>query len=145
MGDYHIAQNGGVLTLIQTYPQLIDFNSRVYDYFEEQHNLCGYNLTLNYPEKGYYPPFTPYQPPSSNIVGDRDSLLKISRLIRSRDMNELSHLFERRISSDDVPIPPLTGEIGERWGCLLLNVLIEWATNYTMPWGISHFSPSNMC
>lgn len=43
------------LAVLQTYPQLINFDTSTYEYFVDQYNLCGYNLTLSYPSEKSYP------------------------------------------------------------------------------------------
>ncbi|KAJ3548230.1 hypothetical protein NM688_g5322 [Phlebia brevispora] len=40
------------LSLIETYPQLIAYDTDVYDYFQEQAHLCGLDLNLSYPQTG---------------------------------------------------------------------------------------------
>ncbi|CCA72939.1 related to KEX1 protein precursor [Serendipita indica DSM 11827] len=55
MGNYGAFVEYSVLSILQSYPALIDFNSTVYEYFVEQYNLCGYNMTLEYPARGVYP------------------------------------------------------------------------------------------
>ncbi|KAJ3548231.1 hypothetical protein NM688_g5321 [Phlebia brevispora] len=40
------------LSLIETYPQLIAYDTEVYDYFKEQAHLCRLDLNLSYPQTG---------------------------------------------------------------------------------------------
>ncbi|PVF95684.1 alpha/beta-hydrolase [Serendipita vermifera] len=45
------------LNILHSYPQLVGFNTNAYEYFVEQYNLCGYNVTLKYPALEPYPVF----------------------------------------------------------------------------------------
>ncbi|KAI0688707.1 alpha/beta-hydrolase [Cytidiella melzeri] len=40
------------LNLIKTYPQIIDYDTEVYDYFADQAHLCGLDINLTYPQTG---------------------------------------------------------------------------------------------
>ncbi|KAI0772159.1 Alpha/Beta hydrolase protein [Irpex lacteus] len=55
------------LSLLKTYPQIIDYNSEVYDYFANQAHLCGLDINLTYPQTGGYFP-------SVNLTAGEDLL-----------------------------------------------------------------------
>ncbi|KIY69108.1 alpha/beta-hydrolase [Cylindrobasidium torrendii FP15055 ss-10] len=63
LASRQVAQFLPVLTSIKTYPQLIGYDQGVYNYFEEQSNLCGYNVSLTYPQDGLIPS-VPYDIPN---------------------------------------------------------------------------------
>ncbi|KAL4265511.1 Carboxypeptidase [Pleurotus pulmonarius] len=50
------------LTVIETYPQIIGYDTEVFEYFKEQSHLCGYDLNLTYPQNGTFPPIPVVQP-----------------------------------------------------------------------------------
>ncbi|KAF8555516.1 hypothetical protein OG21DRAFT_1438730, partial [Imleria badia] len=45
--------------VLETYPQIIGYDTQVFEYFQEQSALCGYNLTLKYPQPEHFPTLTP--------------------------------------------------------------------------------------
>lgn len=55
LGDPQIFEFMGVVSMIQTYPQMIGYDPQVYEYFDEQSRLCGFNLDLEYPGNGPLP------------------------------------------------------------------------------------------
>lgn len=141
IGRYSIASNVGVLNLIHTYPQLINFSPNVYDYFEEQYNLCGYNFTVSYPETTPYPPLDP--DPFDVSTGKSDLIKRglhtdspLQNLIRSWKTSEPKDLdrIKRQLPRADLPFPPLTGTLDPWYGCSLFAELEDWALNYTLPW-----------
>lgn len=44
-----------ILTVIETYPQLIGYDPEVFAYFKEQEHLCGLDVNFTYPQNGIIP------------------------------------------------------------------------------------------
>lgn len=140
----------GVMAILDTFPQLINFDPRVYDYFAEQFTLCGFNLTFSYPEtRGHFPPF--------EFKGNGNGRLRVKQV--SNKLKELVLLLadtegdgydhaklalERR-QGQMYPVPTLTGKIDRWYGCWLVEEVLDFAHNYTIPWraSISLFADSS--
>ncbi|KAL5492153.1 hypothetical protein ACEPAI_3600 [Sanghuangporus weigelae] len=52
IGTISETQQLTAMAIIETYPQLIGYDTEVYEYFREQSHLCGYDLNLTYPQTG---------------------------------------------------------------------------------------------
>ncbi|KAI0764425.1 Alpha/Beta hydrolase protein [Irpex lacteus] len=48
-------ENLPTLSVIETLPQIIGYDTEVYHYFKTQSHLCGYDLNLTYPQDGKFP------------------------------------------------------------------------------------------
>ncbi|KAG9311821.1 alpha beta-hydrolase [Chiua virens] len=44
-----------VVSVLETYPQIIGYDIEIFERFKERSALCGYNLTLQYPQPGHFP------------------------------------------------------------------------------------------
>jgi carboxypeptidase D len=137
---------------MQTYPQLFGFDTNVYEYFVDQYNLCGYNLTLHYPAPSDYPTLrdtgslssTSNQYHSKNV----DAMARIKTLLSLYKLNEEDAVdgsvvvdgkkFVKRQISAPAP-PPLapTGVIDPHYQCWVLESLEDYASTYTTPWSKS--------
>jgi hypothetical protein len=56
IGNYGAFVEYSALNILHSYPQLIGFDTSVYEYYVEQYNFCGYNVSLKYPAPEPYPP-----------------------------------------------------------------------------------------
>ena len=153
---------------MQTYPQLFGFNTDVYEYFVEQYNLCGYNLTLSYPSTSPYPTLRASGHLSNSSgddssddddsddtdTGENDAAKRIKRLLDLYDAqagmavdDALVRKYRKR-ATDTAGTPPHlspTGVIDPDYQCHVLKHLEDYAKNYTAPWGeaILIHSPTN--
>lgn len=152
LGTYAAAEEYSVITILQTYPQLINFNSKIYEYFVEQYNLCGYNITLHYPEAAHYPTLrSPVdrrpEKYSLRLTDTRSRLSKIVAVLKDLDSETLERM--KRQSINDPLIPPLTGTLDPNYGCFLLEEVFDRITSYITPWGkrvfVSFGSISDHC
>jgi hypothetical protein len=55
IGNYGAFVEYSALNILHSYPQLIGFYTNVYEYYVEQYNFCGYNVSLEYPAPEPYP------------------------------------------------------------------------------------------
>ncbi|KAJ3890728.1 alpha beta-hydrolase [Lentinula edodes] len=152
------------VTVIETYPQLINYDPEVFEYFEEQSHLCGYDVNLTYPQNGTIPTLG-YVPGiyDSDEAGSFSSRLKFSNNFKSRSFRSrlLSRFQERSKTEDLHPFAKSThfrkreerhqdwvrskrdltgranGTIDSRYGCDLLDEFIDYAINFTFPWTLS--------
>ncbi|KIK61689.1 hypothetical protein GYMLUDRAFT_260725 [Collybiopsis luxurians FD-317 M1] len=149
------------VTVIETYPQLINYDPEVFKYFKEQSHLCGYDVNLTYPQHGIIPTVG-YVPGiyDSQSAGSFANRLKFSknRSFRSRLLSR----FQKRSETEDLHpqakslhfrkreerreawmqskrdlIGRANGTIDPRYGCDLLDEFIDYAINFTFPWTLS--------
>ena len=132
---------------MQSYPQLIDFDPGTYEYFVEQYNLCGYNMTLQYPAPAPYPPMRSRDTHTAFIQCKRSE--EQNELLSPRYLNGLLAIHKllsakRAVKIGDTLItkrqqfvtPHLTpiGKINSYWGCNIALQLMIHATTTLMPW-----------
>jgi carboxypeptidase D len=48
-----------IVRVIETYPQLINYDTQMYDYLRDQNHVCNFDLNLTYPQTGGKLPYTP--------------------------------------------------------------------------------------
>ncbi|KAI9056434.1 alpha/beta-hydrolase [Trametes sanguinea] len=138
-----------VINIIETYPALIGYDQEVFNYFREQHHLCGFDLNLTYPQNGTFPTLNltaglraTLHPPSA----DQQTFVSWRDAFRSE-------IVSRRESS---PLPPQAPEATERlrrrdewkrdlsgrangtldpwYGCDVFDEMRDYALNFTFPW-----------
>ncbi|KAG8796363.1 hypothetical protein FRC16_009729 [Serendipita sp. 398] len=160
IGNYGAFTEYSTLSVLQSYPQLIGFEPSVYEYFVEQYNLCGYNLTLEYPASNPYPRLRdPYvdpgvtskaesngeeTPPMANsrwrgldalaMIQDTVELYKIPHEKRSEEISYNGKRFVKRQQTSPGSVLAPIGTIDSYYGCFLMEQLWDYATNYTAPW-----------
>ncbi|GJJ10173.1 hypothetical protein Clacol_004399 [Clathrus columnatus] len=59
MGSIEEFEDATMVAVLETYPQLIDYDIDVYKYFREQLHLCGYDLNLTFPQTTSLPTLRP--------------------------------------------------------------------------------------
>ncbi|KAF8142101.1 Alpha/Beta hydrolase protein, partial [Boletus edulis] len=137
-----------VTTVLETYPQIIGYDPQVFEYFQEQSTLCGYNLTLQYPQPEHFPSLDAPLPFSSSgfSVGDdakltkRQLMLEIEdRLVtklRAREGALLARGERRRARNTwkrNLAGRP-NGTIDPYYQCDLWDEMVDYAINFTFPW-----------
>ncbi|KAH7885867.1 alpha beta-hydrolase [Phlebopus sp. FC_14] len=141
-----------VVSVLETYPQIIGYDTDVLDHFREQTSLCGYDLTLEYPQNGYFPTltFTPGNDPSSSGESGRYK----ARLTKQRFMLEAQERFAAKLAKRDTVVSNherlrarderkrdlagrANGTIDPWYGCDLYDEMLDYAINFTFPWSLS--------
>ncbi|KIM76059.1 hypothetical protein PILCRDRAFT_826709 [Piloderma croceum F 1598] len=145
-----------VLSVIETYPQLIDFDKTVLDYFRTQAHICGYDLNLTYPQRGHFPSLIdPRQsfPPDTLFAQDSFSQGKSLRtrtaartFAKRRDSAALNHTDigkreEKRKQWKRDLSGRANGTLDPWYACFLLEELLDYATNFTFPWKNGQIDP----
>ncbi|EIN03545.1 alpha/beta-hydrolase [Punctularia strigosozonata HHB-11173 SS5] len=133
--------------VVETYPQLIGYDTEVYDYVREQTHLCGFDLNLTYPQTGGK--FDTIHPKIGAIGGKLSarSVPEEAPAAPYKHRSFVSELRERASTRDaelagaDVEkrVPKgfnatLTGKVNEWFGCDLRDLVLSYAINYTYPW-----------
>ena len=161
IGTYGAYVEYSTVGIMQTFPQLFGFDTSVYEYYVEQYNLCGYNLTLSYPSPSDYPTLRRWSELTQNLSmyapKNLDAISRIKRLVSLYKIQDEDAVdgavfldgkkFVKRQDVDPVTPPGLspTGVIDSWYGCRVVESLEDYATNYTVPWGRLPLSYQSFC
>ncbi|KLO07454.1 alpha/beta-hydrolase [Schizopora paradoxa] len=136
------------LSIIETYPQLIDYDTDVYNYFKEQTHLCGYDVNLTYPQNGI---ISTVPPPQTGLASadkvealtSRRPLLRTivkalaeSTAVKRKRDPELDRRESRRREWKRDLSGRANGTIDPNYGCFLSAELEDYALNFSIPWSI---------
>ncbi|KAF7320774.1 Carboxypeptidase [Mycena chlorophos] len=58
LSEANLFENIPILRVVETYPQLVAYDTRMLAYLREQSHLCRFDLNLTYPQKGGKLPYT---------------------------------------------------------------------------------------
>ncbi|CAK5269877.1 unnamed protein product [Mycena citricolor] len=127
------------LTTIETYPQLIGYDTDVYQFFKTQSHLCGYDINLTYPQNG---PFPTYQYPTQTGSSQRDPSKFRSRLATSYIKTLASGITHQpkqgEVRSWENRKRDLSGRangtIDPWYECFIFQEMWDYAFNFTFPW-----------
>ncbi|KAF8074955.1 Alpha/Beta hydrolase protein [Lyophyllum atratum] len=134
------------LTVIETHPQLIGYDQEVYKYFKEQTKLCHYDVNLTYPQDGAIPPVPLVLPSQRNVpfflrnsLSHHGFMAELDkrysgqkRTLQTRERHRNLAAWKRDFLTDRP-----SGVLDPWYGCLLLDMFIDYAINYTYPWSLS--------
>ncbi|KAJ7487265.1 alpha/beta-hydrolase [Mycena galericulata] len=129
------------VTIIETYPQLINYDAEVFDYFRTQEHLCGYDLNFTYPQNG---PFPTLRDPSfgSSIKSRISPETSLKSLFARNFLSTPWHVSKRDLVrreearqqwKRDLAGRP-NGTLDPWYGCLIYDEMVEYATNFSFPW-----------
>ncbi|KAG1721432.1 Alpha/Beta hydrolase protein [Suillus paluster] len=140
-----------VVSALETYPQIIGYDTTVFQYFREQEALCGYNLTLEYPQNGHFPTLTYTSGADPNTSGMSASgryrarqgqfskklfLAKMEQKYNTRLAKRSTSLSKReRLRARDLAVQ--NGTIDTWYGCDVYDEMLDYAINFTFPWSLS--------
>ncbi|KAF7329447.1 Carboxypeptidase [Mycena kentingensis (nom. inval.)] len=154
--------------ILQTYPQLIDYDPEVFKYFQHQEELCGYNLTLTYPQNELFPTLkAPIAPSNGGAIPPiaRSRALLVSALNSPASAPPSQRTLERwetRHSPSPSPSlklartttlthPRRTTAVNETdtgidpwYGCDIFRSMWDYALNFTFPWTLGGGSVYNI-
>ncbi|CAL1716100.1 unnamed protein product [Somion occarium] len=138
------------LNIIETYPQLINYDPDVFNYFKEQEHLCGFDINLTYPQTGGNFPTLLIPPPTAqSAVGESlllESELRYSGLSWKERIAKKyyerqaqgSDVLERRCQKREEWKRDLSrranGTIDPFYGCNLFTEMVDYASNFSFPW-----------
>lgn len=137
-----------VLSVIETYPQLIGYDRQVYAYFKEQTHLCGYDLNLTYPQAAPFPSLNPPFPSLDGALARRrrahktrlfkqalkqDVLERRAGVVRRSTPEDEARLARRDEWKRDLA-GRANGTIDTWYLCDLFDEMIDYAVNFSLPW-----------
>ncbi|KAF8141830.1 Alpha/Beta hydrolase protein [Boletus edulis] len=145
-----------VVSVLETYPQIIGYDTDVLEYFREQTSLCGYDLTLQYPQPEPLPTLT-YVSGNNPISSNGSSMKYRTRLTKQELMQEAQDRFAAKLSKRDALFSKherirarkawkrslanrANGTIDPWYGCDLYDEMLDYAVNFTFPWSLSKSS-----
>ncbi|GJE99869.1 carboxypeptidase [Phanerochaete sordida] len=147
------------LTLLATYPQIIGYDTRVYDYFKTRSHNCKLYINLTYPQKGgHFPPIDLTAGASADSEQDHLAFedLDSENALAVMDMLGLPghgvaaaaarHLAQARRGAGTTAQNDIVGReewlaqaarssgANSQYGCNVWKEMIDYAANYTFPW-----------
>ncbi|KAJ7202081.1 alpha/beta-hydrolase [Mycena pura] len=146
-GAFAVFEELSTINTIETYPQLINYDPGVYEYFKTQEHLCGYDLNLTYPQNGHFPtlrdPFTTVEEGASLLAGadrSRNRNAKASKVATNLNKRDLQspgpENLERRESWKRNIAGRPNGTLDPFYGCFLFEEMWDYALNFTFPWSL---------
>ncbi|KAK7037693.1 hypothetical protein VNI00_010919 [Paramarasmius palmivorus] len=158
MGSFTGTEEISTVNTLQTFPQIIGFDTEVFQYFQEQSHLCGYDLNLTYPKKnGHFPSLVNVFKTTTHF----DAILSLNQArkisfdlnLRATLTNQLPKrhvmLSERELAlredkrtqwKRDISGRP-NGTLDPFYGCFLWEEMTDYAANFTFPWTQGAFDP----
>ncbi|KAF8906194.1 Alpha/Beta hydrolase protein [Gymnopilus junonius] len=127
----------------------VSYDQDVYNYFKEQTDLCGFNITLTYPQNGIIPdpnfifPTEQVIPFAERRKGTKDTRKTFFHKLARRAEEETRSLVkrdrevERRLWKRDLSMRA-NGTIDPWYGCFLLDEFVDYAINFTFPWNLTN-------
>ncbi|KAF8556411.1 alpha/beta-hydrolase [Imleria badia] len=137
-----------VVSVLETYPQIIGYDTQVFEYFQEQSTLCKYNLTLKYPQPEHFPTLNAPLPfLSSGSSGNYGVKLMTRQFMREAQDRLVTKLAERggallghgeRLRARNAWKRDLAGRangtIDPWYLCDVYDEMLDYALNFTFPW-----------
>ncbi|KAG9311810.1 Alpha/Beta hydrolase protein [Chiua virens] len=129
-----------VISVLETYPQVIGYDTEVFEYFKRQSELCGYNLTLRYPQPE---PFPTLNAPIYSHAFNGSVSKYLERLERRQFTQETKDRSYARTQREEHVtgnvMCPVAQMIPSTLGteCDIYDMMVDYAVNYSDPWILS--------
>ncbi|KAI0675833.1 alpha/beta-hydrolase [Trametes maxima] len=139
------------VSIIETYPQLIGYDTAVFEAFRAQEHLCGFDLNFTYPQDGRFPTLSLDAPiPGAGGGASLTAYNRFNSRVRQQHNSQLRELAKRTfVEGLDAASarkrdssPRVNATLNPWYGCNLYNEVIDYAINFSMPWSDS-FDVSN--
>ncbi|KAF8550322.1 alpha beta-hydrolase [Imleria badia] len=148
IGSFETYQELPVVSVLETYPQIIGYDTQVFEYFQEQSTLCKYNLTLKYPQPEHFPTLNaPLPSASSGSSGNYGVKLTTRQFMREVQDRLVTKLAERdgvfvghgeKLRAHNAWKRDLAGRangtIDPWYLCDVYDEMLDYAINFTFPW-----------
>ncbi|KAF9244678.1 alpha beta-hydrolase [Melanogaster broomeanus] len=145
-----------VVSVLETYPQIIGYDTDVLEYFREQTALCGYDLTLQYPQPSPFPTLTFTSGNNPLSSGESSGKYK-AKFTKQAFLLEAQERFATKLTKRDGALSKrerirardvwkrnvagrANGTIDSWYGCDLYDEMLDYAINFTFPWSLSKSS-----
>ncbi|RDX42857.1 alpha/beta-hydrolase [Lentinus brumalis] len=155
LGSFATIRHLPVLNTIETYPSIIGYDQDVFNYFREQHHLCGFDLNLTYPQTGgNFPTLNLTQGLRATFLEATDTRVTGSSWreaiateyavrARTNPIMKRADYHERRGADAlqwkrDISGRP-NGTIDPWYGCDIFDEMRDYAVNFTFPWSNGGF------
>ncbi|KAH8116530.1 alpha/beta-hydrolase [Phellopilus nigrolimitatus] len=156
-----VSEEVPTLSLIETYPQLIGYDTEVYEYFKEQSHLCGFDFNLTYPQNGTFPSITLNETTGLPISGNASESAAarpqqrsrgtahavIKSMLRESGGSKLAKRSSTKVSTRALEAREVrrqewkrdlsgraNGTIDPWYACELSDELMDYALNFSYPW-----------
>ncbi|CAL1716103.1 unnamed protein product [Somion occarium] len=152
LGSLATVEELPALNVIETYPQLINYDPDVFNYFREQEHLCGFDLNLTYPQtSGHFPTLNLTRPTRQSAFSDsldeprferqsfRQRVAQKYAAKQATQTNDLEHRNRKREEWKRDLTGRANGTIDPFYGCFLFDELVDYASNFSFPWTNGHF------
>jgi len=141
-----VATDLPTVSVIETYPQLINFDLEVYNYFKSQAHLCKHDINLTYPQNGLLPSVIT-APAVNGIERTTTELYRLKGILKKFQPQNFPldmHNMHKNKRQSEQPIGGtltgrINGSIDSRYGCGSFSMLVEYAHNFTSPWSSGGF------
>ncbi|KAG6379584.1 Alpha/Beta hydrolase protein [Boletus reticuloceps] len=141
-----------VVTVLETYPQIIGYDTQVFEYFQEQSALCGYNLTLQYPQPEHFPSLNAPVPFAAAYFTEYSAKLTKQQFVHELQGRHVEKPRKREFEGGQQEHDGLrardmwkrdlagraNGTIDPSYECDLYTEMIDYAFNFTFPWSAGH-------
>ncbi|GJJ06658.1 hypothetical protein Clacol_000853 [Clathrus columnatus] len=134
-----------VISTLQTYPQLINFDPSVFEYFVKQAHLCKLDINLSYPQSNPIPTIVlPVEAGPEFFSSSSPKLAKqlsLRALLSSSSSSSKARSFSAKFKRRGIGFNRFISEfesgndtINPWYGCDLYDEMIDYALNFTFPW-----------
>ncbi|KAH9929043.1 alpha/beta-hydrolase, partial [Epithele typhae] len=156
LGSFATIRHLPVLNIIETYPALIGYDHDVFNYFKEQHHLCGFDLNLTYPQlSGTFPTLSLPLGQRAQLAGGTQNTkrsaaswqheIEVEYVARAQGSPHMkrSDYREHRAQKREHWKRDLSGRVNgtlDPWyACDLFDEMRDYAVNFTYPWSNGGF------
>ncbi|EIM91454.1 alpha/beta-hydrolase [Stereum hirsutum FP-91666 SS1] len=126
--DTTISPHLSTISILESYPQLINYNQDIFQSFVTQQHQCGFDLNLTYPQQD---PLLVFETPSrrSSFWKSAPASLNSSTTTLDRRSSHHAAFPDKRQSSSFIP-----SSTSNSYGCSLFDEMIDYARNFSSPW-----------
>ncbi|KAJ7934228.1 alpha/beta-hydrolase [Mycena leptocephala] len=134
LGSDAVFEQLSTISTIETYPQLINYDPEVYEYFKTQEHLCGYDLNLTSARLAARGDSSRYKSLVTTLKAGQ-----VNKVVPSR--RELERWDEPHTAWKRDLAGRANGTLDPWYGCFLLAEMWDYALNFTFPWSLGGEDP----
>ncbi|KZV76554.1 alpha/beta-hydrolase [Peniophora sp. CONT] len=122
LGDISLYADLSTTSILQSMPQMINYDESVYSAFASKSHSCGYDFNLTYPQANAIPNLPP--------APRRSPFWSTFR----NESQEPGLVFRRSVPLQKRQSPSLGSELDPFYGCALFDEMIDYAANFSSSW-----------